>query len=145
MSSCKGEGACFEQCGCCCYDEELNIPSEICTCGHRTHGDSGFCNTGCPHSCKLIECHNYKMCGYKGPQRLLDSHNSMCMGCAIHIGKIKFLDEKDDCPICLINKDMIEISCGKHKFCLDCWKDWSENNIQAAPLTCPLCRNPIWK
>jgi hypothetical protein len=84
------------------------------------------------------------MCGQKRPQNILDAHNEMCIDCAMMIGKIKFLDEKDDCPICLIKKDMIEISCGKHKVCLDCWKNWSETSTQI-PLTCPFCRNPIWK
>ena len=153
MSSCNGRGDCIQQCGCSCYyDEDFNIPCEVCSCGHRNHtkmigGDSEsdvYCKSECAHNCNLVECHNYKMCGQKRPQIILDSHNGMCMDCAIIIGRVKFLDEKDDCTICSINKHMIEVSCGKHKFCLDCWKRWSKTSTQI-PLTCPLCRNPIWK
>lgn len=153
MSSCNGRGDCIQQCGCGCYDdEECNITSEICTCRHRNHtkligGDSEcdiYCKSECLHSCELVECHNYKMCGQKRPQNILDCDNGMCKDCAIMIGKIRFLNEKDDCIICSINKDMIDVSCGKHKFCIDCWKNWSKTSTQI-PLTCPMCRNSIWK
>ncbi len=150
MSSCNGRGECIEQCGCRCYDdEECDIPSENCSCGHREHvvinDDSDnfpYCKSDCPHNCQLKECHNFRMCREKRPQWVLDCHNSMCLDCALMIGKIKFLDEKDDCPVCLNKKDIIQISCG-HKVCLDCWKNWSET-ITHVPVTCPLCRKPIW-
>lgn len=153
MSACNGRGECINQCICTCYDDaEYEIPSKVCSCGHRNHttmigGDSEsdiYCKVTCPHNCKLIECHNYRLCGKKGAQQYLDAHNGMCSDCAIMIGKIKFLDEKDDCSICNINKDMIQISCGKHKVCLECWKNWSESGT-SCPVTCPFCRNPIWK
>ena len=143
MSSCEGRGDCIQQCSCECYDdEEYDIPSEVCSCGHRNH--EGYCKTECIYNCELAECHNYRMCRQKRPQNILDCHNGMCFDCAISFGRIKFLDEKDDCPVCLVNKDMIEINCGKHKLCLECWKNWSETSTQI-PVTCPLCRNPIWK
>ena len=153
MAQCTGLGECFIQCVCSCYDEECMIPSEICTCGHRDHekfigGDSEFdiyCKEECPYNCKLIECHNYKLCNKKLPQQELYCHNGMCSDCAINIGKIKFLETKDECPICMENKDMIEITCGKHKVCLDCWKQISETPDRPIPLTCPLCRESIWK
>lgn len=151
MTLCEGRGDCIQQCVCGCYDKN-DILSEICTCGHRNHttligGDSVFeiyCKKDCPHNCNLVECHNYKLCRKKRPQKILDSHNGMCMDCAIMIGRIKFLDKMDNCPICCVNKDMIEISCGKHTFCIECWKNWSETSKQS-PLTCPCCRNHIWK
>ena len=143
METCQGRGECIEQCSCECYeDEECDIPSEVCSCGHRDH--DGYCKSDCPHNCELVECNNYILCGTKHPQRYIDCHNGMCFNCKLSFGKIKFLDEKGDCPICLTNKDMIEINCGKHKVCLDCWKNWSETSTQC-PLTCPFCRNPIWK
>jgi hypothetical protein len=58
------------------------------------------------------------------------------------VGKIEFLDEKEECPICMEHKDMIQVSCGKHNVCLDCWKKMSKTE---APLRCPLCRESIWK
>jgi len=69
----------------------------------------------------------------------------MCLDCAIMIGKIRFLDKKDDCPICIENKDMIEISCKKHTICLNCWIHMSEINDRPYQLSCPLCRESIWK
>ena len=150
--TCTGRGDCITQCCCICFeDEDYEVPSEVCTCGHREHikiigGDSEwdvYCKTECIHNCALVDCYNYKLCGQKRPQNILDCDNDMCKDCAIMVGRIKFLDEKDDCPICLINKDMVEISCGKHKVCLDCWKNWSDTSLQC-PLTCPLCRKSIW-
>lgn len=151
-NGCEGRGECLQQCSCGCYDdEEYEIPSAICTCGHRGHAKliggttecDVYCKNDCPHNCDLVECHNFRMCGQKRPKWLLYCHNGMCMDCKLSIGKIKFLDVKDDCPICFINTDMIEISCGKHKVCLDCWKKWSETSTQI-PLTCPMCRKSIW-
>lgn len=152
MLSCKGRGNCIQQCACICYDEESDILSKICSCGHRNHttfngGESAcqiYCKKYCLHKCELVECHNYKLCNQKRPQNVLDCHNGMCIDCFLMIGRIKFLDEKDDCPICLVNKDMIEITCEKHKVCIECWKNWSETSTQI-PLACPLCRKPIWK
>lgn len=153
MTFCSGRGECLLQCYCVCFDDEDDdIPSSICSCGHRHHqkliGGSTeynlYCKNDCPHECQLIECHNYRMCGQKRPQRLLDCDGGMCKDCAITIGKIKFLDVNEECPICLDNKDMIEINCGKHKVCLDCWTKLSET-IDQYPLTCPICRESIWK
>lgn len=145
MSICERLGNCFKQCFCNCYDdEECEVPSKICSCGHRNHKNLTECDVYYLHTSHLVECHNFKMCGQKRPDIILGWYNGMCMDCAISFGKIKFLDEKDDCPICFDNKDMIEISCGKHKLCLDCWKNWSKTSTQI-PLTCPFCRNSIWK
>lgn len=154
MSSCKGRGSCFQQCSCGCYeDEEYEIPSVECNCGHRNHthilgGNTEcdiYCQTECPYKCKLVECHNFRLCGKKYPQELLDCHNGMCSDCAIMLGKIKFLDIKDDCPVCMENKDMIQISCDKHTLCLECWTKMSITENRPIPLSCPMCRENIWK
>ncbi len=154
MSSCNGRGSCIQQCVCSCYeDEEEDIPSNICRCSHRNHTkliggtteSDIYCKNECSHNCHLIECHNFRMCGKKYPQQVLDCYNGMCPNCAMMFGKIKFLDEKDDCPVCMEDKYMIEISCEKHKVCLDCWKQMAEMEDRHFPLTCPLCRESIWK
>jgi hypothetical protein len=108
MSSCNGRGDCIQQCGCMCYDdEEYEVPSEVCICGHRNHKQlTGGQNTAyeyckkyvCPYNCQLVECHNFKICGKKYPQHLLDCHNGMCTDCAIMIGRVKFLDKKKNAP-----------------------------------------------
>lgn len=154
MSLCTGRGSCIQQCGCSCYeDEECEVPSDVCICGHRNHPHliggptecNVYCQKECPYNCQLAECHNFRLCQQKRPQQILDVNNGMCSDCAIMIGRIKFLGIKDDCLICMENKDMIEISCGKHKVCLDCWKQVSETAERPFPLTCPLCRESIWK
>ena len=154
MSSCNGNGHCLEQCMCICFDdEEYEISSETCRCGHREHtkiigGKTEwdlYCKHKCDHDCNLVACHNFEFCGNKLPQWVLNCDNGMCNDCAISIGKIIFLDKKDDCPICLENKNMIQISCEKHTVCLDCWKTLSETEGRPIPMTCPLCRESIWK
>lgn len=154
MSTCNGRGSCIQQCCCICYeDEDQEIPSLECTCGHRDHthligGPNDYdvyCQSECVYKCELVECHNFRLCGKKYPQEQIDCYNGMCSECAIMIGKIKFLDEKGDCPICYENKDMIEISCEKHKLCLKCWKQMSQAKNRPFPLTCPFCRESIWE
>lgn len=145
MSACIGTGSCIQQCCCICDDE-----SEVCTCGHRDHikqvaGGDIYCQIPCKHNCTLVECHNFKFCGKKLPLQVLNVYNGMCPNCAVMLGKLTFLEEKGDCPICLDNKDMIVISCGKHNVCMDCWKTLSETENIPIPLTCPLCRESIWK
>jgi hypothetical protein len=150
MSSCTGRGSCIQQCICTCFIDD--IPNEVCICGHRNHtqliGGTDetdiYCKKECQYNCQVVPCHNYTFCGNKYPQTILDCHNGLCFNCALMIGKIKFLYEKDDCPVCMQNKDMILINCERHKFCLDCWKEWSENSKET-PLKCPLCRESIWK
>jgi hypothetical protein len=93
----------------------------------------------------LIECHNFRLCGQKRPQNILDYHNGMCANCAVSLGKIKFLNIKDDCPVCMDHKDMIQISCEKHNLCIECWIKMSETEGMSIPLSCPLCRENIWK
>jgi hypothetical protein len=148
MSSCEGFGTCFEQCCCTCFeDDDCEIPMEVCTCGHRAHTnllEGEYCQTECSHGCKLVECHNFKLCGKKEPKWFLNCHNGMCLHCAVMIGRIKFLDEKDDCPICMETKDVIQVSCGKHKVCVECWKQLSETPGRPVPLRCPMCRESIW-
>lgn len=152
--SCNGRGTCIRQCCCICYDDEYcNVPSEVCTCGHRNHTHliggtteaDVYCKQECSHNCELVECHNYRLCGEKNPQWLLDCNNGMCHHCAVMIGKIKFLDVKEECPVCMETKDMIKISCEKHNLCIDCWKQMSETKDRPVPLSCPLCRESIWK
>jgi len=144
MSVCQGRGECFEQCFCFC---EANP----CTCGHARHqkisgGEeftSKFCQSQkpCQHNCKLVPCNNFTMCKQSRPQRLLDCHNGMCLDCALLYGKLRF-ERKGECPVCFTDKDLVEVVCGKHNICLDCWKRWA--NYTTPPTTCPICRKGIW-
>jgi hypothetical protein len=122
--SCQGDGMCLQQ------------------CSHKRH--NGYCPSNCQHRCQLVECHNFKMCGQKRPQSLLECYNGMCMDCFISYGKLTFLDVKEDCIICMENKEMVVVTCGKHKVCIECWKKIS-TSVTSYPLRCPLCREPIWK
>lgn len=123
-SRCSGRGDCFTQCAC-------------------TNSSGGYCRQECPHNCQLVECYNYRICEGKYPQWYLDCHNGMNQGCAMSIGRVTFLDETGDCSICRETKDLVQVSCEKHKFCLPCWMNWCESTEQC-PVTCPLCRESIW-
>lgn len=144
MSNCKGDGSCITQCSCYCYDDDNDeIQSEVCVCGHRSHiSVDGHCKTKCSHNCETVECHNYKVCGKKLPRWVLNCHNDMCADCAITIGKVKFFEVVDDCPICLDNVELVQISCEKHSICLKCWQTIGELTVDAK---CPLCRQSIWE
>ena len=122
MSLCNGNGECIQQ-----YD--INKYSK----------------KVCIYNCQLVQCHNFRLCNRKLPQQVLNCHNGMCSDCAIMLGKFTFLDKKDNCPICMENKDMIEISCKKHTVCLNCWIHMSEIDNRPHPLSCPLCRKSIWE
>lgn len=145
MTDCKGRGECIRQCFCDCYDDNDN-PLE-CECGHRHHkkliggpdDDDIYCQTDCSYKCRLIECHNFKLCGRKAPEWVNDTHNGMCFECAISVGKIKFNNEKAECPICMETKDMITLCCDIHKVCLECW-----GQIDGCPKSCPMCRKTIF-
>jgi hypothetical protein len=141
MNGCSGKGECFEQtCGCKNEgeDQEFDVCDKFdCTIKY-SRKDS------CLHGCELKECHNYRFCGQKRPQYILNTHGDLCVDCTMMIGKIEFLDVKGDCPVCLEHKDIIQIPCENHRLCLKCWISWS-NKTKQYPLTCPLCRKGIWE
>lgn len=160
MTTCNGRGECITFCycglyGCICWthnceDDNCMVNKCLYNCGHHS-GAPGpqmkwfrqcgvYGNNACPNKCDIVECHNYKFCGQKRPQVLLDYGDGICPECFDMIGKIKFLNEKAECPKCHINKDIIEISCKNHKACLDCWKAWFMV-CEKSPLPCILCSN----
>jgi hypothetical protein len=152
MVICKGLGDCIKQCYCVCYDDEdEEIPSKECICGHRHHAKlyggilrtDIYCKQECEYKCQLIECPNFKLCGKKYPQWYLNCYKGLCINCRVCYGKIKFLDQKDECSICFETKEMIKINCGKHKFCLECWTTWADTTIKY-PVACPFCREGIY-
>jgi len=159
MTSCKGRGECITYCecglyGCMCWQhscEEANCEVNKCLfdCGHHS-GTPGphwkwyrqcglYNNHGCPNKCDIVECDNYKFCGQKRSQAELDCYNGLCPECNNYIGKIKFINEKDECSICHVNKNMIMISCENHKACVECWKKWHIESDEV-PLPCILCK-----
>jgi len=121
MSACCGNGECLKQ---------KNLTE--------------YRKTKCSYNCNLVECYNFKLCKQMRPRWVLNCHNGMCINCAIMLGKLKFLDIKDECSICMEHKDMIEINCG-HTFCIECWKQMSETEGLSYPLKCPLCRETNYK
>lgn len=122
--SCTGDGICLQQ------------------CTHRAH--NGYCPSTCRYNCKPVECHNFQLCGQKRPQRLLDSHNGMCMDCAINYGKMTTTNEIKECVICMEQKTMVQLSCQRHSTCITCWKRICDTT-QSYPARCPLCREGIWR
>lgn len=129
MSSCEGRGDCIQQCFCICYeDEEGEIPLAACTCGHRDHiklngGTSGYCKSECKYNCELIKCPNYKFCGVKYPQCILDCHGGKCLNCAMF--RISFVEKNSQCEICSNTKDILK--CENHTICMKCCSDYFNN------------------
>jgi len=129
MSNCKGDGECFTQCECDCYDDNTEIYYDICICGHRKH--KGYCPTNC---CELIKCVNYDICKKKRPQRILNIHKGFCMGCHMLIGSYNITQHKEECPICEQNNNIVILDCN-HKVCKKCWYIRCERNNH----NCPIC------
>lgn len=121
--SCSGDGMCIQQ------------------CIHKRH--NGYCPSNCQYNCQPVECHNFFFCGQKRPQCILSCRNGICGDCKYSYGKMKKLNVKGDCCVCIEHKEMIELSCN-HTICLECWKQMSDTP-KNGPLKCPLCRNPIFK
>jgi hypothetical protein len=153
MVHCNGFGECIKQCCCVCYDdEEHTIISKECKCGHRKHTKMFvgplktdiYCKDECEHECQLKRCHNFKICSKKRPQWFLNLYNGLCFNCSIYYGKLTFLREQYKCSICFESKDIIELSCGRHKFCVECWVKWSETTTKY-PISCPICRTDVSK
>jgi hypothetical protein len=73
---CNGDGSCLEQ------------SDNKCKCNriHLIGGSSifdNYCPKECSHNCHLIECRNFKRCGQKRPQWLLNCNKGMCTDCAV--------------------------------------------------------------
>lgn len=137
MTTCNGDGNCLMQCFCDCYNKKIEEYYELCVCGHREH--NGYCPSNC---CYLIECKNYKNCKMKLPKWVLLCSNDMCINCDIQMGKTTYLNQLEECCVCLENKNMLILKC-KHKICNDCWYNISKPVFQSLDKQsrCPLCRN----
>lgn len=134
MSTCTGSGECIQQC------DDNKVGRDMKDIKIMDGGSMSFWRGKCDHNCSLVECHNFKLCGQKRPQILLDRHNGMCIICAMSVGKVKFLNEKDDCEICSKNKDMITVCRHKnHKVCMDCRKLSFGSKSTSSIIFCPLC------
>lgn len=150
---CQGKGQCLQQCVCTCEQDENTMRYfKTCICGHGNHATivggysylDEYCQEiPCEFGCWLVKCHNFTMCGQSRPQWILDRNGGMCLDCAVNYGPMKFMNVKDDCAICLELKDVVQINCGNHVVCIDCWKQWCHTS--KSPAKCHLCREPIWK
>lgn len=131
MSYCNRNGECLMKCDCKCYSEE-------CICEHREH--NGYCPTNC---CSIVKCRNIS-CKSMKPKWIFDFHNGMCVKCDLKFTKYKYTKIIADCPICLINENIILLEC-KHKMCEYCWnemckKGFNEHEEEFNTL-CLLCKN----
>ena len=146
MPSCSGDGACFTDCFCGCYDPITDEDHEVCTCGHREHKKRYCREAPCVHNCEFVKCTNFDLCKTSIPQRELVPGTDMCHECWAYRGKLTKSAEPEECVVCLDKKIVVELSChSSHKICLDCWDKTIHS--QAYPSKCPLCRAAIgaWK
>ena len=139
MTDCKGRGECLRQ------NDDF------------TYSPNGCCSPiNCPH------------CNMTIPQWLADIKRGKCVSCDVQFGRHHLTDKTEECPVCLIEKKMIELKCD-HLICADCWYiitkyenedysdedesyfeyyDSSSNRIviesncgRRMKCRCPLCRN----
>lgn len=146
MSACGGNGLCFNECYCICFDEETDVDNEVCTCGHREHNVK-YCRTmDC--SCEMVQCKNFAVCATVMPGWSFDRipGSGLCFDCWAYRGLMKKSSEVEGCAICMEEKVVIGLSCHPtHKMCLECWDKTIES--KPFPSCCPLCRASIggWK
>jgi hypothetical protein len=50
---------------------------------------------------------------------------------------------KSECPICLLEKDLVSLKKCKHSYCVACITEWVSSNIKDDNAECPLCRMKI--
>ena len=150
MSNCEGNGKCYIDCSCECYDAETDIDHKVCTCGHRSHNMKYCRKDPCVHNCEFIKCKNFDICGISTPKWDMDNHPGgaigLCFECWSYRGDLKQTIKPEECCICSEEKILLELSChSTHKLCLDCWE--KTINSQKFPSKCPLCRKDIgcWK
>ena len=148
MSSCKGNGECFRQCYCVCYNEDTDEDHLVCTCGHRTHKIPYCREQPCMYNCDFIKCKNYDICGISVPKWDMMNHPGgelgLCFTCWAYNGEMKKTLEPDNCPVCYEDKVLIELSCSRlHKVCKECWDKTTES--KGCQTSCPMCRKYIGK
>lgn len=122
------------------------------------------CNTygkdpdvSCVHNCQPVECPNFKVCGQVCPKWLLGCHDGRCWSCNFHFGKnLTFLEEDQECPICLETKpSVVQPNC-THSVCIDCFKRTRVDGPERRPPppfpfpdqedeydNTPLCEHPL--
>lgn len=133
---CDGQGMCFQ------HHNDCNPESNHVVFKGGEKVFDIYCkrmNSNC--CCELKKCHNFQYCKRLMPEFLLNVNHQMCIYCAVIIGKLTFHNKIDSCPICYEKKELVQVSCDKHSFCLDCWEKHCEINKSF----CPLCRESIWK
>jgi len=93
------------------------------------------------------------------PRWLADIKRGKCGKCDIQFGRHHLTDKIEECPVCLVEKKMIELKCD-HLICADCWytitkyenEDYYDEDDDLIESTmvdyernlkcrCPLCRN----
>lgn len=148
MPNCSGNGVCFRECFCDCYDEATNIDHDECVCGHRSHNVT-YCRTvACVHKCEFQKCKNFEICSKEMPAWAYDRFpgNGSCFDCWAYFGTMKKSSVAEECAICLEDKIVVGLAChSTHQICFDCWNKTIAS--KPYPSQCPLCRTEIggWK
>jgi len=105
-------------------------------CLKNTHYINHFYRSeDCGENCQPIKCPNYKLCGKAESFSNFDCHSSRCIYCNQSFGcNLTFIEKKEECPICLEDKDLfIRWQC-EHDLCVECFRinnGWTESFLQA--------------
>ena len=148
MTDCSGNGLCFKECFCICYDEVTDVDYDVCICGHRAHNVKYCRAEACKYDCKFQICKNFEICNMVMPAWCYDRFpgDGACFDCWAYYGPMTKSDKDEECAICLEDKIVVGLSCHpSHKICFGCWDKTITS--QPYPSQCPLCRTAIggWK
>jgi hypothetical protein len=128
---------------------------EVCNSEYPESFDCGdsqdwFCRRCVRENPQLLErrkCKNYDICGAEMLSVSMDKipGQNMCFECWASRGELKKTYSPEECPVCMDEKLLVELSChNTHKICLECLDKTNESKHVT---NCPLCRKSIgnWK
>jgi len=137
--ACEGDGSCLSLCEC-SYLKGTND----CHClsykhEHFKSNNKRFCKIEkCKYKCVLKDCKTINYCKESYPEWCMKGEQ--CNYCSIY--SVKFINKKDNCDICFIDKYLIETDC-KHQFCLDCLIQMNGKEDENPDSPCPFCKRSI--
>lgn len=86
-----------------------------------------------------VRCKNFQFCSQEHSEHIIQQYGGYCYNCATSVGPLKFKENKEECPICLEEKELVGVFCGRHEICISCWIRIIETDAK-----CPFCRKHLF-